>query len=60
MKVNNLKYKDLNRRDAEIAMFRGILVEVYYLLKDRGGKGIDDAMFHIEKFLPYIKNYKYT
>jgi len=60
MKVDDLKnprYQDLNRNDAEISILYCTLAEVYYLIKDRGNKGIESAMSHIETVLPDVKDY---
>ena len=60
MKVDNLnnpRNRDLNRSDAEIRILYGTLAEVYYLMKDRGNKGIESAMSHIETVLPDVKDY---
>ena len=44
--------------DAEIIVLRGILFEVYYLLKDRNSKDINDAMCLIKRVFPDVKNYE--
>jgi len=48
-------HRDLNKRDAEITILRGTLAEIYYLLRDRSSKGIDNAMSHIEAVFPDLK-----
>ena len=52
------KNQNLEKCDAEITLLRGTLAEIYYLLKDRKGGGIDNAMLHIESTLPDVKKYK--
>ena len=63
MEVDTLKKtsnKNITRYDAEITILHGTLAEVYYLLKDRRNKGIEDAMSHIETIFPDLKNYEYA
>jgi len=63
MKINNLQkreYQEHSRYDAEITVLRGALAEIYYLLKDRRSRGIENAMFQIETILPDVKNYEYV
>ena len=53
-----MRYRNINKRDPEIILLRGIMAEIYYLLKDRRSKGIDNVMLRIEKVFPDIKDYK--
>ena len=55
--MKHMEVNDLSGHDMEITILHGTLAEVYYLLKDRGNKGIENAMSHIETVCPDVRNY---
>ena len=61
MKTDNSRTQQnqkVNNHDAEIAIFQGVLAEIYYLLTDRSSRAVRDVMFLIEGIIPKVKNYK--
>ena len=55
--MKSMEINDISGHDTEITILHGTLAEVYYLLKDRGNKGIENAMYHIETVYPDVRNY---
>ena len=60
-RLEKLTYKNLNRSEAEITLLRGILAQIYYVLKDRNCNrrcgGIDNVILNIESVCPDVKNH---